>query len=276
MKKFIASFWAICYIAIYFVCIFGASFFFALLRPESVLPDGSIRESDRAIFYIALCVIISLAALLILKLRRKSLRAGLPMRRLSLSQISRLIIVGVGLGFAMPLITGMLPIPEEIIREYEELVKTSVIGDTTFLGVIATVVLAPLNEELVFRAGVFGELDKVGVPLALFAQSLVFALIHGNTYQVISVFPAAIVLGLVYRWTDNLLASLLVHVVVNGQSTLYAYFLSGAPISSPAGIQAFTLVVAASVIGLFYALRSLYRDYKREPSEPHGGFDERI
>lgn len=81
---------------------------------------------------------------------------------------------------------------------------------TLFLGV-----LTPLGEELLFRGVVATALLRYGAIVGVVGSALIFALFHGIN----SVFPAALIIGLVtaelYRRTHSIWPSVIVHVVVN-------------------------------------------------------------
>lgn len=81
---------------------------------------------------------------------------------------------------------------------------------TLFLGV-----LTPLGEELLFRGVVATALLRYGAIVGVGGSALIFALFHGIN----AVFPAALIIGLVtaelYRRTNSIWPSVIVHVVVN-------------------------------------------------------------
>lgn len=81
---------------------------------------------------------------------------------------------------------------------------------TLFLGV-----LTPVGEELLFRGVVATVLLRYGAVVGVGGSALIFALFHGIN----SVFPAALIIGLVtaelYRRTGSIWPSVVVHVVVN-------------------------------------------------------------
>lgn len=90
--------------------------------------------------------------------------------------------------------------------------------------VVATVVLAPIFEEICFRGYLMPSLTKyVSTPVAVGASAVIFALVHqhgvGDTAQLLVVGLAT---GLVYARTRNLAASMAVHAAFN--ATVIALF----------------------------------------------------
>lgn len=90
-------------------------------------------------------------------------------------------------------------------------------GGVLFL-ILATVglgILTPIGEELVFRGVVATALLRYGPVVGVVGSALIFALFHGIN----PVFPGAFIIGLataeLYRRTNSLWPSIVVHVVVN-------------------------------------------------------------
>lgn len=95
------------------------------------------------------------------------------------------------------------------------------------LGVLAIVVLAPVAEELLFRAGVLGGLLKRDAKrsvtegqshpwLAVIWSALFFSIAHMNPAQMPVAFILGILLGWAYWRTGSLLAPCLIHMLNNG------------------------------------------------------------
>jgi membrane protease YdiL (CAAX protease family) len=55
-----------------------------------------------------------------------------------------------------------------------------------------------------------------------------FALIHGNLTIIIPLVALAVALALLYEWTDNLLASIIVHAVFNAANFAMMFFINEA------------------------------------------------
>ena len=103
------------------------------------------------------------------------------------------------------------PKPESVKKATQGLIEGSVW--VTFL---ATVVLAPVTEEFLFRGVILhGFLRNYGRRKAILVSALLFALFHLNPWQ----FPGAFLLGLVLGWwmtvTGSLLPCLFGHALGN-------------------------------------------------------------
>ncbi len=87
-----------------------------------------------------------------------------------------------------------------------------------------TILLAPAGEELLFRGIIYPWIKQLGFRrLALWLTSLLFAAVHANLMIFLPLFVLAVVLTLLYEFTNNLLAPLVAHSLFNAMNfaTLY-------------------------------------------------------
>lgn len=92
-----------------------------------------------------------------------------------------------------------------------------------WLAVVAIVVLAPIAEEVFFRGIVFNAwLREGGRRYAYLGSAILFAAIHLSLAAVLPIFLLGLALAWVYRRTQNLLAPIAMHAVVNGISVAHA------------------------------------------------------
>ena len=98
------------------------------------------------------------------------------------------------------------------------------------LGIISTVSMAPVVEELLFRGAIEGHLLRIWKKpaYAIIVSSLLFGLVHGNLVQAPFAFLLGLALGWIYYHTGSLLPSILMHFINNLTATL-TYHLSGDP-----------------------------------------------
>jgi membrane protease YdiL (CAAX protease family) len=81
---------------------------------------------------------------------------------------------------------------------------------------IATMVIAPIAEEMLFRGILYPAIKREGFPrLALWVSSLLFAAIHMNLAAFLPLTFLALVLAWLYEQTGNLLAPIAVHSLFN-------------------------------------------------------------
>ena len=80
---------------------------------------------------------------------------------------------------------------------------------------IYSCLLAPVCEELCFRWMILRRLRPWGDGFALCASALLFALVHGNLYQMLYAFVVGLVLGGILLHTGSLKGCILLHAGVN-------------------------------------------------------------
>ena len=80
---------------------------------------------------------------------------------------------------------------------------------------IYSCLLAPVCEELCFRWMILRRLRPWGDGFAVCASALLFALVHGNLYQMLYAFAVGLVLGGVLLHTGSLKGCILLHAGVN-------------------------------------------------------------
>lgn len=102
------------------------------------------------------------------------------------------------------------------------------------LAVVAIVILAPIAEEIFFRGVIFNAfLREGGRRWAFLGSSALFAVIHLSLVAAIPVFLLALALAWVYDRTNNLLAPIAMHMVVNGASVVLALLVRYEVITVP-------------------------------------------
>ncbi|HTI97797.1 MAG TPA: CPBP family intramembrane glutamic endopeptidase [Dongiaceae bacterium] len=90
--------------------------------------------------------------------------------------------------------------------------------------ILVAVVFAPLTEEMFFRGILYPFIKQRGYPqAALWGTALLFALAHGNVAVFLPLLFLAVTLALLYEWTNNLLACILVHAVFNAANFLLLF-----------------------------------------------------
>ena len=106
-----------------------------------------------------------------------------------------------------------------LLREAHDL------GGRMLIGVMA-VAVAPLVEEVFFRGILYPFARQNGSRgFALASVSVFFALIHGNIAIFAPLVFLAVVLALLYEWTDNLLACIIVHGLFNAANFAMLFIL---------------------------------------------------
>jgi membrane protease YdiL (CAAX protease family) len=117
---------------------------------------------------------------------------------------------------------GLPEAPQELIAIFAGTKSLLVIAGM----LVVACVLAPLSEELVFRAGLYRFVrQKIGRLPALLISGLLFGLLHGNWTGFFPLAVFGMILALVYEATGSIRVSILVHALFNLNTILYV--LSG-------------------------------------------------
>lgn len=114
-------------------------------------------------------------------------------------------------------------------QEVPPWVQTPTSRDATLFFVFATVVAAPIGEEVLFRGLIQGTVRaSLGVPASLIIPTVIFALIHydGSILQPLLLLPGSFCLALARELSGSLTPPTLIHIIGNGVATTGA-LLSG-------------------------------------------------
>lgn len=148
----------------------------------------------------------------------------------------------------------------EWLREYLQMMQTIGLGDMTFLVILASVILAPIGEELLCRGIMLKLAEKVTNRfwLANILQALAFGVIHGNLVQGSYAFILGLVFGYVYGKYRNIWICMLLHAVINFSSN-YVDWIFYALYNLPknalvAGMTGIVLVSVLLLAGCFWSL----------------------
>lgn len=90
-------------------------------------------------------------------------------------------------------------------------------------GIFSIVLIGPIAEEVLFRGGIMNYfIERKGYDRrkAILLSALIFGIIHFNPAQVVYAFLLGLVLGCIYYQTGSLLLCCIVHIALNGFSTL--------------------------------------------------------
>lgn len=91
---------------------------------------------------------------------------------------------------------------------------------------IATIFIAPIGEEIIFRGILYPTIKRFGHPqLALWITSILFGAIHANLATLIPLTGLAVLLVYLYEYTGNLLTCIAVHCVFNAANFVALYLV---------------------------------------------------
>ena len=128
------------------------------------------------------------------------------------------------------LVTVILSLlPEAWLESYAE--ASAALNDNSLIMVLASVVAAPIAEEIIFRGLILSRLKRA-MPgwLAVVLSALVFGLCHGQPVWMAYAFVLGLFFGLMAHRSGSILPSLLAHFIFNGIGQLGAA-LENTPIS---------------------------------------------
>ncbi len=148
---------------------------------------------------------------------KRSLAAALSLNGFSPWLILPLIFVGVFMNLAVEGVFSYLP--ESWLQSYGE--SSSLLDSMSPLMIVSTVVMAPLTEELVFRAAVMTRLRRgFSWAAAILIQAAFFAVCHGQLLWMTYTFALGALMGVIWMQTKSTWATILVHFGFNGLSAL--------------------------------------------------------
>lgn len=153
--------------------------------------------------------------------RKKAPFREMGFYRLPVVTLLPLLLLGACANIVLVYLLNLLP--ESILADYVDSTQLLDSG-STFWSICATVVVAPLVEEVVFRGLMFSRLRR-GIPVfwAAAAVSIVFALMHGQALWIAYAFLLGILLIYTAWKFHSIWASLAIHFAFNGVNVLLGY-----------------------------------------------------
>ncbi|KAF0094968.1 MAG: abortive infection protein [Puniceicoccaceae bacterium 5H] len=92
--------------------------------------------------------------------------------------------------------------------------------------IFAAVVMAPIAEELVFRAGLYRMCrDRLPTSVSVIITSLLFALVHFHWQGIPGLFLVGVSLALIYEFTGDIKASMAFHMAFNLNSVIMMFLV---------------------------------------------------
>lgn len=125
-------------------------------------------------------------------------------------------------GSGLNALLGLTPLPR-LFPGYAPAVE-GLYGGSVLAVVAASVLAAPILEELLFRGIIYGSLKR-GLPssrAALICASLLFGILHGNVVQGVFAFLVGLFLNWIYEAEGSLLPAILAHSAVNASTVFLA------------------------------------------------------
>ena len=103
---------------------------------------------------------------------------------------------------------------------------TLLYGGDRILSFIATAIIAPIAEEIVFRGWLYGKIrSRLNMFASIFIVSLLFGLVHMQWNVGVNVFATSIVLCALREMTGTIYSGILVHIIKNGIAFYLVYVM---------------------------------------------------
>lgn len=189
---------------------------------------------------------------LIFVCRKKKFTQEISLRKMNPAAIAPLVLMGLSLNVVTGLVLSL--VPEEWMSAYEESSSMVTSGNPVVM-VLATVIMAPIIEEIIFRGLAYTRMKK-GMPtaVAVILSSALFGVAHGQWIWMLYAFAFGLMLVWVFEHTKSLLANVLLHLSYNGCAMLQLLIPENAPETVWMAINIGSVVVAALSIFWFAKL----------------------
>lgn len=161
-------------------------------------------------------------------LREKSVLKALPFRFINTPTI----VSAITAALALRLLVGVYTVYSQYVPSLAESLENA--PDLTaaldsplkiLIGLFASLIAAPIFEEILFRGLIQGELMRAfPVPAAIVISSLIFAVAHGLLFQSVFTFFVGLALGYALYKTGSLLTGIVIHIIFNSSSTFQLFF----------------------------------------------------
>ncbi len=125
---------------------------------------------------------------------------------------------------AILFLLNIIPFPESWQQMLNEN-NSQIASSGMLIQVLSVAIMAPLAEEIIFRAGIQGSL-KAGMPrwCAIVVSALIFGIMHGNPIGIIYASVLGILMGWIYSKFDSIIPSMVFHLAFNTMSLIISLF----------------------------------------------------
>jgi len=197
---------------------------------SSLLPGGASDVNLLFVHEILQCVLIVGGVLCFLHLRGKSMQYIGWHEPENAQDYLRAVIFGVVTCSLMLMVSGVLT---QIFPQWattQNVVETTLQVDThwgLFVSFLSVGIMAPLCEEVLFRGYLYHAVHvKFGRWTSVAITSLLFAVVHGQWFQLFPLFMAGVFLNWFYLHSRSLIATVLMHSAWNTFSLFLVVYLN--------------------------------------------------
>ena len=195
-------------------------------NPEAVLSNFfyEYAESPQGTVLLISNAIALLLIWLFFVIRRRKFTQEVELVKTRWTNLATAVVYGFGMCFSVSFVTWLLveilPISQATIDAH--LAAAALVdSDYTITGILSTVVIAPIAEEVFLRGLAYTRLRRAMPPiLAAVLSSLAFGLLHGDIIWFMSAFGSGLAMAWIFQRTGSLWASILVHMTNNALAML--------------------------------------------------------
>lgn len=264
------------------VAMFATSLFFQVILMLLFSAMGiPLLSGNHAAFYWLNAVMVPLATLMpglvYLRIRKPPLQSMVRFENKGVFNAILAVLAGLSIcllmNFPAWLIQSLLEGTGYDPGSYE---PTAFYPESSWIYVLAVVILAPVIEEFVFRGIIFATLEKFGAGFAIVASALVFGMAHITPSSFIFATGAGLVFGFVYYKTRNLWVAVAIHFLNNllAMATTYQETLFGKGNDLLAEIVLYWAPVALGLLCLLFLIlfrrKSFFASSKKEEAPTWG------
>lgn len=148
-------------------------------------------------------------------IRKKKFAQEVKLRKIPVKGILAVLLMGITFNIVISTLLATIPFPDAWMETYQQ--NSSVLtGGNEVISFLATVFMAPVLEEIVFRGLIYDRLKK-GMPavVAAIISSFAFGLMHGTIIWMMYAFVLGVVLVIVFERFHSLFANMLLHFGFN-------------------------------------------------------------
>ncbi len=152
---------------------------------------------------------------------------------------------------------------------------TSMLGDMQLWEIgLATVILAPIFEELLYRYGAIGYARRYGEWNAIFISALIFGLVHANIFQFFYAFLLGLLFGYVYIYTRQIKYTIALHMLFNFFGAFVPYLIAPDATTVNTAVMVYTVIqYLLAVVGLVMLILFIKKGnlFRTTPNSPVQG-----
>ncbi len=261
--------------AVNYIVQYAAVFIFSIyaVRKNPAADEAALHQAVSDLFYRNISFLYISAALLLvllLYLLQRKIRftrmIDINQRKLGGGLSAASFAIGTFVGVAFNTILNLIAqkLPAEWVSKNQESVD-AFNGGSTFVSILATVVAAPVIEELLFRGFLYNALKKImntlparvsrashriSILVSAFLTSALFGIYHGNILQALYAGLLSFFMIWLYELTGSLLSNMLFHAAFNfsGVATVLMVTSYGEKVTAAAScVIALGLMVATGL-----------------------------